>query len=86
MHVASLEARNATARRVPAVARRTGERDREEIVYAGADLADAGRRRSWNEYNQLLRDRRGDVYAEMLGADAWPGWYRTTGPGAVAPG
>ena len=49
--------------------------DREEIVYAEANLADARRKRNWNEYNQVLRDRRGDVYAEMLGADARPGWY-----------
>ena len=44
--------------------------DREEIVYAEANLADARRKRNWNEYNQVLRDRRSDVYAEMLGADA----------------
>jgi predicted amidohydrolase len=49
--------------------------DREEIVYAAANLADARRKRNWNEYNQVLRDRRGDVYAEMLGADIRPGWY-----------
>jgi N-carbamoylputrescine amidase len=49
--------------------------DREEIVYAEANLADARRKRNWNEYNQVLRDRRGDVYAEMLGADVRPGWY-----------
>ena len=49
--------------------------DRVEIVYAEANLADARRKRNWNEYNQVLRDRRSDVYAEMLGADAHPGWY-----------
>jgi N-carbamoylputrescine amidase len=49
--------------------------DLEEIVYAEANLADARRKRNWNEYNQVLRDRRGDVYAEMLGADVRPGWY-----------
>lgn len=49
--------------------------DREEIIYAEANLADARRKRNWNEYNQVLRDRRSDVYAEMLGADARPGWY-----------
>jgi N-carbamoylputrescine amidase len=49
--------------------------DGEEIVYAEANLADARRKRNWNEYNQVLRDRRGDVYAEMLGADMRPGWY-----------
>jgi N-carbamoylputrescine amidase len=49
--------------------------EREEIVYAEANLADARRKRNWNEYNQVLRDRRSDVYSEMLGADARPGWY-----------
>jgi predicted amidohydrolase len=49
--------------------------DREEIICAEANLADARRKRNWNEYNQVLRDRRGDVYAEMLGADLRPGWY-----------
>lgn len=49
--------------------------DREEIVYATANLADARRKRNWNEYNQVLRDRRSDVYAEMLGADLRPGWH-----------
>jgi N-carbamoylputrescine amidase len=53
--------------------RRHSERRREEIVYAEANLADARRKRNWNEYNQVLRDRRGDVYAEMLGAEARPG-------------
>lgn len=49
--------------------------DKEEIIYAEANLADARRKRNWNEYNQVLRDRRTDVYSEMLGADARPGWY-----------
>jgi N-carbamoylputrescine amidase len=49
--------------------------DREEIIYAEANLADARRKRNWNEYNQLLRDRRTDVYDEMLGAKVSPGWY-----------
>ena len=49
--------------------------DKEEIIYAEANLADARRKRNWNEYNQVLRDRRSDVYAEMLGADVRPGWY-----------
>jgi predicted amidohydrolase len=47
----------------------------EEIIYAEVNLADARRKRNWNEYNQVLRDRRTDVYDEMLGADARPGWY-----------
>ncbi len=49
--------------------------DREEIVYAEANLADARRKRNWNEYNQVLRDRRTDVYDEMLGAKVPRGWY-----------
>ena len=50
-------------------------RDKEEIIYAEVNLADARRKRNWNEYNQVLRDRRTDVYGEMLGAQASPGWY-----------
>ncbi|HYB40127.1 MAG TPA: nitrilase family protein [Candidatus Methylomirabilis sp.] len=49
--------------------------DKEEIVYADANLADARRKRNWNEYNQVLRDRRIDVYGEMLGAKAPRGWH-----------
>lgn len=49
--------------------------DREEIIYAEANLADARRKRNWNEYNQVLRDRRSDVYDEMLGSHVPPGWY-----------
>ncbi len=47
----------------------------EEIVYADANLADARRKRNWNEYNQVLRDRRSDIYDEMLGSGAQRGWY-----------
>lgn len=47
----------------------------EETVYAEANLADARRKRNWNEYNQVLRDRRTDVYEEMLGSDISRGWY-----------
>jgi predicted amidohydrolase len=49
--------------------------EREEIIYAEANLADARRRRNWNEYNQVLRDRRIDVYDEMLGAKVSRSWY-----------
>ena len=49
--------------------------DREEIIYADVNLADARRGRNWNEYNQVLRDRRIDVYDEMLGAKANRSWY-----------
>jgi N-carbamoylputrescine amidase len=50
-------------------------KDKEEIIHAQVNLADARRKRNWNEYNQVLRDRRTDVYGEMLGAQASPGWY-----------
>jgi predicted amidohydrolase len=50
-------------------------RDREEIIYADANLADARRKRNWNAFNQVLRDRRIDVYDEMLGAKAARGWH-----------
>lgn len=49
--------------------------DKEEIIYADVNLADARRKRNWNEYNQVLRDRRSDVYDEMLGTKVSPGWY-----------
>jgi predicted amidohydrolase len=49
--------------------------DKEEIVYADANLSDARRKRNWNEYNQPLRDRRHDVYDEMLGSQHRPGWH-----------
>jgi N-carbamoylputrescine amidase len=39
------------------------------------NLSDARRKRNWNEYNQVLRDRRKDVYDEVLGAAVKPGWY-----------
>ena len=50
-------------------------RDREEIVLAAIDLGDARRARNWNDFNQVLRDRRTDVYDEMLGSGQPPGWY-----------
>ena len=49
--------------------------DQEEIIYADVNLADARRERNWNDYNQVLRDRRTDVYGEMLGSQAPRGWY-----------
>lgn len=48
--------------------------DGEEILFADLNLADARRKRSLNEFNQLLRDRRVDFYDPMLGASADPGW------------
>jgi predicted amidohydrolase len=50
-------------------------RDKEEIIYAEVNLADARRKRNWNEYNQPLRDRRTDVYSEMLGSTHKSGWH-----------
>lgn len=49
--------------------------DREEIIYADLNLSDARRNRSINDFNQVLRDRRVDLYGEGLGADIDPGWY-----------
>jgi predicted amidohydrolase len=49
--------------------------DREEMIVADMNLSDARRKRNLNEFNQLLRDRRIDVYDEMLGADVKRGWY-----------
>ena len=49
--------------------------DREEMVLAEINLSDARRKRNWNEFNQVLRDRRTDLYAEMLGSSAARGWY-----------
>lgn len=49
--------------------------DREEMIVADMNLSDARRKRTLNEFNQLLRDRRTDVYDEMLGAQARRGWY-----------
>lgn len=50
-------------------------RDGEEIVTAEIDLSAARRERNWNAFNQVLRDRRTDVYAEMLGSEISRGWY-----------
>ena len=50
-------------------------KDREEILCADVNLADARRKRNWNDFNQILRDRRSDVYDQMLGSAAQPGWY-----------
>ncbi|WP_342643758.1 nitrilase family protein [Rhodoligotrophos ferricapiens] len=50
-------------------------KDREEIIYAEINLADARRNRNWTAFNQPLRDRRIDVYDEMLGSGHEAGWY-----------
>ena len=50
-------------------------REAEEILIAEVDLGEARRKRNWNAFNQVLRDRRADVYDEMLGSGAKRGWY-----------
>jgi N-carbamoylputrescine amidase len=50
-------------------------KDGEEIIYADVNLADARRKRNWTEFNQPLRDRRVDLYDEMLGSPHERGWY-----------
>jgi N-carbamoylputrescine amidase len=47
----------------------------EEIIYAELNLSDARRKRVLNSFNQPLRDRRIDLYDEMLGASIKRGWY-----------
>ncbi len=49
--------------------------DETTILLAECNLSDARRKRSLNEFNQLIRDRRADLYGEMLGSDAVPNWY-----------
>ena len=49
--------------------------DKEEILFADINLSDARRRRNWNDFNQVLRDRRTDLYDEHLGADIPDSWY-----------
>jgi predicted amidohydrolase len=50
-------------------------RETEEMLLAEVDLGSARRLRNWNAFNQVLRDRRTDVYDEMLGSKEPPGWY-----------
>ena len=50
-------------------------REAEDILIAEVDLGEARRKRNWNAFNQVLRDRRADVYDEMLGSGAKRGWY-----------
>jgi predicted amidohydrolase len=49
--------------------------DREELLVAEINVSDARRGRRLNDFNQLMRDRRIDVYGETLGAAVKPGWY-----------
>ena len=46
-----------------------------ELVTAICDLSQSRRKRNWNDFNQVMRDRRTDLYGEMLGTAARPGWY-----------
>jgi predicted amidohydrolase len=48
--------------------------DREEMIVAEIDLADARRNRNLTDFNERLRDRRTDMYGEMLGSTATPGY------------
>lgn len=47
----------------------------EEIIFAELNLSDARRKRNWNAFNQVLRDRRTDIYDEVLGTQINTGWY-----------
>jgi N-carbamoylputrescine amidase len=49
--------------------------DGEEILTAEINVSNARRGRRLNDFNQLMRDRRTDVYSETLGARVAPGWY-----------
>ncbi|HEY8095975.1 MAG TPA: nitrilase family protein [Methylobacter sp.] len=45
-------------------------RAEEEIIYADIDLSEASAKRKLNEFNQLLTDRRGDVYGDLAGTES----------------
>lgn len=45
------------------------------LVTAICDLSQSRRKRNWNDFNQVMRDRRTDLYGEMLGTAVRPGWY-----------
>lgn len=46
-----------------------------ETIMADLNLSEARRKRNWNDFNQILRDRRIDTYDAMLGSGVKPGWY-----------
>lgn len=46
-----------------------------ETIFADLNLSEARRQRNWNDFNQILRDRRTDAYDTMLGSGVKPGWY-----------
>lgn len=47
----------------------------EEIIYADVNPAEARAAREWNRHNNILHDRRTDLYDEMLGTAVKPGSY-----------
>ncbi|MEQ8354296.1 MAG: nitrilase family protein [Kiloniellaceae bacterium] len=49
--------------------------DQEEIIYADCNPAAARAARVWNDHNNILHDRRTDIYDEMLGTHVKPGSY-----------
>ncbi len=46
-----------------------------ETIVADLNLSEARRKRNWNDFNQILRDRRTDCYETMLGTGLKPGWF-----------
>lgn len=46
-----------------------------ETLLADLNLSEARRKRNWNDFNQILRDRRTDTYDMMLGSGLKPGWF-----------
>ena len=50
-------------------------KDKEELIFADINLSDARSKRSFNSFNQPLRDRRIDLYDEYVGADIKRSWY-----------
>ncbi|RFC65984.1 hydratase [Fulvimarina endophytica] len=46
--------------------------DQPAMISAEVDLAAARRGRNWNSFNQIVRDRRSDLYGETLGSAAIP--------------
>ena len=46
-----------------------------DTLYAELNLSEARRKRNWNDFNQILRDRRTDAYDTMLGSGLKPGWF-----------
>jgi len=47
----------------------------QDIIYAQVNLSDARRKRNWGAFNQVLRDRRTDLYDTVLGSQIKTGWY-----------